>query len=145
MTAHAHDPSTQRGRRRGPAAEGARTTPARPRWLLPALAVGIVAAGLVVAGIVSLSTVLYAGLFGGMILMHVGGHGGHGGHGGDAGPGGHGDHGADVSGDDSLSQRSPGSQPGRSRSGGGLDDRAVDDPNGSETQDHDQRSAHTRH
>ncbi len=52
----------------------------RPRWLLPGLAVGLVAASLVVGGFLSLSTVLYFGFFGGMILMHVGGHGGHGGH-----------------------------------------------------------------
>jgi len=37
------------------------------------------AAVLVMAGVVELSTVFYAGLFGGMILLHLGGHG-HGGH-----------------------------------------------------------------
>ena len=52
----------------------------RSRWLLPGLLVAVVAGGLVAAGAVSLSTMLYVGLFGGMILMHVGGHG-HGGHG----------------------------------------------------------------
>ena len=74
--------------------------PANPRgqvppargWLLPALAIGVLAIGLVVAGVVSLSTVLYAGAFGGMLLMHLGGHGhghGNGGHGGGAHGGGH--------------------------------------------------------
>ena len=82
MTAQAHDPSTHRRSRPAAGAPGAPTVPTRLRWLLPALAVGIVAAGLVVAGVVPLSTVLYAGLFGGMILMHARGHGGHGGHGG---------------------------------------------------------------
>ncbi len=105
----------------------------RPRWLLPGLVAGLVLAGLVLAGVLSLSTVVYAGLFGGMILMHLGGHGGHGGHGGDA------------SRDEALSRPSPGSQPGRSRSTSGLGDRAADDPRGSETQDHDQRSSHSCH
>jgi hypothetical protein len=53
----------------------------RLRWLVPGLAIGIVAAALLVTGTVSFSTVLYAGLFGGMLLMHLGGHGMHGGHG----------------------------------------------------------------
>ena len=145
MTAHAHDPSTHRDSRPAPATAGARTTSALPRWLLPALAVGIVAAGLVVACVVSLSTVIYAGLFGGMILMHVGGHGGHGGHGGPAGSGSHSGQGAAASRNVELSQLSPGSQPGPARSTSGLDDRASDDPNRSETHDHDQRNAHSCH
>lgn len=48
---------------------------ARPRWLIPGLLVTLVAGGLVAAGVVSLSAVLYAGLLGGMMLMHLGGHG----------------------------------------------------------------------
>ncbi len=52
----------------------------RSRWLVPAVAAVALVLGLVLAGIVPLSTVIYAGLFGGMILMHIGGHG-HGGHG----------------------------------------------------------------
>jgi len=104
-----------------------------PRWLLPGLAAGLVVTGLVVAGVLSLSAVLYIGLFGGMLLMHVGRHGGHGGHGGHA------------SRDDDLSHSSPGPQPGRSRSASGLDDRAAGDPNRSETPDHDQRNAHSCH
>lgn len=51
--------------------------PTRPRWLFPALATGAVAIALVVAGILPLGTALYAGAFGGMMLMHLGGHGGH--------------------------------------------------------------------
>lgn len=89
MTAHAHDPSTHLAHDRdGPAptapAAMEQSVSTRPRWLVPALVAGIVIATLVAAGFLSLSTVLYAGLFGGMILMHVGGHGGHGGHGGRA-------------------------------------------------------------
>lgn len=72
MTAHVHDDQE--------AASPVGQKRARPRWLLPALIVAIVAGGLVLAGVVPLSTVLYGGLFGGMIMMHVGGHGGHGGH-----------------------------------------------------------------
>lgn len=53
----------------------------RPRWLAPLVVAAVIAAVLVLAGVVALSTVFYAGLFGGMILMHVGGHG-HGGRGG---------------------------------------------------------------
>lgn len=60
------------------------STLSRPWWLWPAVAAALVAGGLVLAGILSLSAVLYAGLFGGMLLMHTGGHGGHGSHGGDA-------------------------------------------------------------
>ena len=52
----------------------------RPRWLLPALVAVGIAVALVLAGVVSLSTVLYVGMFGGMMLMHVGGHGDHGAH-----------------------------------------------------------------
>ena len=52
----------------------------RPRWLAPLAVAVVIAAVLVLAGVVALSTVFYAGLFGGMILMHLGGHG-HGGRG----------------------------------------------------------------
>lgn len=55
----------------------------RPRWLIPVTIAATVAIVLVLTGLVSVSAVLYAGLFGGMMLMHLGGHGGHGGgHGG---------------------------------------------------------------
>jgi hypothetical protein len=89
--------------------------------------------------------VLSVGLFGGMVLMHTGGHGGHGAHGGHAGSGNRsGDRGG-ASREEDLSQRSPGSQPGRSRSAGGVDDRASNDPNGSGKHDHDQRNADSCH
>lgn len=78
MTAHVHDQDDQ-----GARARTARTR-ARPCWLVPAIIIATVAGGLVVAGVVPLSTVLSAGLFGGMILMHLGGHGSHGSHGGHA-------------------------------------------------------------
>jgi hypothetical protein len=84
MTAHAHGPSMHPVDDAVDAptgAKGAGGTSTRPRWLLPGLVVGVVVAGLVVAGVVSLSTALSAGLFGGMLLMHLGGHGMHGGHG----------------------------------------------------------------
>ena len=84
MTEHAHDPAAHADSPRpGPvAAGGTATTASRPRWLLPGLVAGIVVGALVVAGVLSFSTVLYAGLLGGMLLMHLGGHGGHRGHGG---------------------------------------------------------------
>ncbi len=52
----------------------------RPRWLVPGLLVVIAGAGLVLAGVISFSTAVSAGLIGGMLLMHLGGHGGHGAH-----------------------------------------------------------------
>lgn len=82
MTAHVHDSSarqTDEADGAVPAARAGRTT--RPRWLLPAIVGGLVVAVLVAYGILSPSAVLYGGLFGGMLLMHAGGHGGHGGHG----------------------------------------------------------------
>ena len=151
MTAHVHDPSAHDdGRRPGPAATGgAAMASARPRWLVPALAVGIIAAALVVAGVLSLSTVLYAGLFGGMILMHLGGHGGHGGghagHGGGQG-GRHDGHGGGTASDpNDLRRPSSDSQPLASGSSGGLDDRASIHGTGSEIDEHDQHSAHGCH
>jgi len=137
----AHDPSTHSGSRPASVAAGTPTIANRPRWLMAALAVGIVAVGLVATGVLSLSTVLYAGLFGGMILMHVGGHG-HGGHG---RSGSHARHGAGIPRDEDLSRPSPGSQPASPRSSSGLEDRASDDPKASETHDHDQRNTHSCH
>ena len=91
MTVHAHDPAVHADSAPpGPAGGAPATTAARPRWLLPGLAIGVIVATLIVAGVLSPSTVLYAGLIGGMFVMHLGGHGGHGGHGGSAGHAGHG-------------------------------------------------------
>ena len=147
MTAQVHDPSAHGKRRRPgpPATGGAAITTTRPRWLVPGLAIGIVAAALVVAGVLSFSTVLYAGLIGGMLLMHTGGHGGHGG--GHAGHGrGREGHGAETADDaENLRQPSSGAQPLGSGSDDGLDDRASIDRSGSETHDHDQHSAHGCH
>lgn len=154
MTAHAHDPAAHQG---GPHAEpvdrAAPTTTSRPRWLVPGLVGAAIVGGLVVAGVVPLSTVLYAGLFGGMILMHVGGHGGHGGHGGGSADGHGGDpagggrnrgsDGTDAAAD--LSARSGGAQPGGSGSVAGLDERVRDDSTTSETEQHDQPRAHSCH
>ena len=141
MTAHAHDHSTQ--------APSVATGSARPRWLVPALVGGVVVGALVVFGVLSPSVVLYGGLIGGMLLMHTGGHGGHGGHGGGTGQGGHGGHGGEAGGptsdDEDLSRRSPGSQLGPPNSDEGPDDPARNDPNGSETHDHDQHSSHSCH
>jgi hypothetical protein len=58
---------------------------------MPVLLMAIVAGGLVLADIVPLSTMLYAGMFGAMLLMHRGGHSGHGSKGHD-GTGGHANH-----------------------------------------------------
>lgn len=145
MTAHVHDPAAHRG---GTHDESVRTgggpmTASRPKWLLPGLAIAVIAGGLVVAGVVSLSTVLYAALFGGMLLMHTGGHG-HGGHGGGHGDRGHGPHGGDDDVED-LSRRSSGSQVAESGSVAGLDQRVRDDTTTSETDNHDQHRAHGCH
>jgi hypothetical protein len=136
MTAHAQNHSTQ-ATQFAPSATGS----ARPRWLLPALVGVVVVGALVVFGVLSPSAALYGGLIGGMLLMHAGGHGGHGG---GSGQGGQGGHGGGASGRTSdpvdLSRRSLGSQSSPSTSGDGLDGRAPTNPNGSETNDHDQRS-----
>ncbi len=146
MTAHVHGPSAhgERGQPDPTTRRGVEGRSTRPRWLLPGLAVGIVAAALVAAGVLSLSIVLYAGLFGGMILMHAGGHGGHGGHG---GRGGARDGGGDLTSSDAedLRERSSGSQSRGSASDGGLDDRAATDGRRNETDDHDQHSSHGCH
>jgi len=147
MTAPVHDPA-KHGDALHPEATpagGVSMTPSRPRWLLPGLLVAIVVGGLVVAGVVSLSTVLYVSLFGGMILMHAGGHG-HGGHGG-GGPAGRGHslHGDGADDPDDLSRRSSGAQPGESGSTAGLDQRARDNSATSETDDHDQHRSHGCH
>lgn len=105
MTVQANDPAVHAdGAHPRPTGGATATTAARPRWLVPGLAVGLIVATLVFAGVLSLSTVLYVGLIGGMFAMHLGGHGGHGGHSGNGAngssgsqgaPGGHGGHGAD--------------------------------------------------
>jgi hypothetical protein len=77
--------------------------------------------------------VLYAGMFGGMVLMHTHGHGRHVAHG------------SVADRDRDLSRPSGGSQPPSARSSSGLDDRASSDAKRSETQDHDQRDTHTCH
>jgi hypothetical protein len=53
--------------------------PARPSWLLPALGTGAVGIGLVLAGLISATTLIYLGVIGGMLFMHLG-HTGHGSH-----------------------------------------------------------------
>lgn len=144
MTTHVHDPSIDGDPSRTGAAgtQRAQSAATRPRWLLPGLVAAFVAAGLVVAGVVSLSTVFYVAAFGGMLLMHLGGHG-HGGHGG--GHAGHSGPGSAATSDDQdLSGRSAGSQPLRSASGDALDDRASYQ-NRSETNDDDQRGSQGCH
>ena len=79
MTTDVHDHSQQ--------AAAVRVAPmgrSRPRWLIPGVIAVITGAGLVLAGVIPFSTALSAGLIGGMLLMHLGGHGGHGGHPADA-------------------------------------------------------------
>lgn len=137
MTAQAHDHSTH--------AAPATTGSARPRWLVPALVV-VVVGSLVVFGVLSPSVVLYGGLIGGMVLMHAGGHGAHGGHGGPGGGATHQGHdGGTPSDAKDLSHRSHGSQPGQPGSDAAPQDRASSNPNGIETQDHDQHSSHGCH
>lgn len=143
----AHDPATHTDgnpRATPGAIAGAKTTAVRPRWLLPGLFIVVAAGALVIAGVLSLSTVIYAGMFGGMILMHVGGHGGHGVRGG--GRGSHGDHGDDPTDQpDDLSARSSGPQAAGSAYKGEHEDRASTDRPGNETDDHDQHSSHGCH
>jgi len=138
MTIHVHDPSVDaddsvRGDATATGHPGAAFR--RPAWLLPALAIGVVGIGLVVAGVASLTTVLYVGAFGGMLLMHLGGHG-HGGH----GNGGHGNRGPA----DDLSRGSGGSHQQRTGSEDELEDRAASQPNRNERHD-DQHRSHGCH
>lgn len=145
MTAQVDDhsmPPTERHTDRRAAQDRGAPRTIRPRWLLPGLVAGIVLAGLVLGGVLSLSTVVYAGLFGGMILMHLGGHGGHGGHG---RQGEHHGRGGTTPGVEDLSHRSGRSQLERSGSDEGRDDGASGSPNGNERHDHDQPSSHGCH
>lgn len=142
MTAHVHDPAGGGSSAADTSRRTGRSETSTPRWLLPAVVGAIVAGALLVAGVVSLSTLLYAGLFGGMILMHVGGHGhGHGGHGG----GGSDDHaglGDPPNGTTgaNLSRHSPDTQDVASGSNEVPDERAAD-TNASETDRNDQHSS----
>ena len=145
MTAQAHEHAAHGGQTHPHAGtEGEPMTASRPRWLLPGLVVAVIVGGLVLAGVVSFSTVLYAGLFGGMMLMHMGGHG-HGGHG--AGGAGHGHslHGDEADDAVDLSRRSSDAQPSQSGSSAGLDERARNNSTTSETDDHDEHSSHGCH
>lgn len=146
MTLDPRAPSPHGIGRSLPSSRGTRLASIRPSWLLPALVIGLVVA-LVVVGVVSLSTALYSALFGGMILMHVRGHAGHGGHKGQAGAGLDSGYGPDASQGEDLSWPSPGSQHRPPSSTRGLGERALDsdDPNGSETHDHDQHAPHSYH
>ena len=138
MNAHLHDPAVGPDRDRiGPA-----VARALPWWVLPGLAVGLIAIGLVVAGVLPISTVIYAGLFGGMIFLHVGGHGGHGSHG---SHGSHGGHEGGLSRDEDLSRGSGDSHRGQPGLADGLDDRASDDRTRDEMDDDDQHSSHACH
>jgi len=73
MTTDVHDHSQQ--------AASVRVAPmgrSRPRWLIPGVIAVVTGAGLVLVGVIPFSTAVSAGLIGGMLLMHLGGHGGHG-------------------------------------------------------------------
>ena len=134
MTTHEHPiPASTRPR------QGVEAPPP-PGWLFPALIGVPVVGALLVFGLLSPSLLLYAGLFGGMMLLCMGGHG-HAGHG-DGGHGSHGD-GANRAGD--LSRRSSGAQPAGSGSSMGPDGRAADDSTTSEISRHDQPSSNSCH
>lgn len=75
MTTFARDPAPTSAAAAPPSARRS-----RPRWLIPGLVVVLGVTGLVLAGVISASTAVSAGLIGGMLLMHLGGHGGHGAH-----------------------------------------------------------------
>ncbi len=141
MTAHVHDAATQGAATDARPPDRIGVTATRPWWLLPGIIGALVAGGLVLGGVVSLSMVLYVGLFGGMMLMHVGGHG-HGGH----VSAGHATHSGNASetGDANLSRRSPDAQEAESGSAAEPDERA-DASTGSETNHDDQHSSHGCH
>ncbi len=146
MTVHAHDPSVDPADDAVDAPTGATSdggTSTRPRWLLPGLAVAIVVAGLVVAGVVSLSTALYAGLFGGMLLMHLGGHGMHGGHGGGGGHGGHGGHDERTADARTRGEGAPGAS--RRSDLAPTPEGAASDARGGERHDDARRDSHAGH
>lgn len=140
MTAHVHG-STDQGGAATDAAPPSRAsaTLARPWWLLPGVVAALLVGGLFAAGIVSLSTAAYLGLFGGMLLICMGGHG-HGGHGGQ----GHGTHGSAPAENASLSRPSSSPQPSGPGSAAGLIGEPHD-PTTSETKRHDQPSSHGCH
>ena len=137
MTTHVHDPSIEgddfgRGGTTAPSHPDAASR--RPGWLLPALTIGLLGIGLVMAGVVSPSTALYAAAFGGMLLMHLGGHG--------HGAPGHGAHGGGQAND--LSRGSGDSQHEPTGSGDEPDDRGPNEPHRNESHD-DQHSSHGCH
>ena len=135
MMAHINDSSTRRTDEATGASPAVRANGStRPRWLLPALAGGLVVAVLFAFGVVSPSAVLYGGLFGGMLLMHFGGHGHHHGHGGGT-TGGVGDVGRPVSG--ALSD-----QTGHDA---GPDHAPPDAQSGSESEGNAERGSHGCH
>ena len=135
MTAHVHDSSMPHTRGEdGAVPAGQATGSTRPRWLLPALVGGIAVAVLVAYDVLPLSAVLYGGLFGGMLMMHVGGHGGHG------DP----EDGTPTATED-LRRPFGGSSPDRTGFDAGPDQSSTNEPNGSETHDHDERSSHGCH
>ncbi len=145
MTAHAHDPVHLDGSADlGPATVPTVAPSVRPRWLLPIALGGIVVGALVAGGFLALSTVLYAGLIGGMLLMHMGGHGhgghGHGGHGhGDGEKGGPGSASAD------LSKGSSNAQQEMTGSVAGFDARATNETMENGNHDRDRHSSSTCH
>lgn len=164
MTGHVHDHAPYRDRTQA-TPSGTRPEPSRawlPRWLGPRLAIalvvgGLLLGGLVLTGLVPTNVLLYAGLVGGMALMHLGGHG-HGGHGAggghcghrDAGyEGRHGGHGNDPAARDEnagLSRPSAEAQVAESGSSLGFAGRADDDSRTRETSiDDADRSRHGCH
>jgi hypothetical protein len=145
MTAHVHDPAmhpVDEAVDSLPGDSSARGTSPRPRWLMPGIAAGVVVAGLVLAGVVSFSTALYAAMFGGMLLMHLGGHGMHGGHGG----GGHaGDAGGGASDGRAPSEPESMVQPDGLGSAGETGTDVPDDGSGNGAHRQDQRGSHACH
>ena len=144
MTAHADDHSVH-ATERPPTGGRPRTVerrgpfdPVGSRPIGGRLALG----GMVLADGVSLPTVVYAGMLGGMILMHLGGQGGQGGHGRQGEPHGRGGTTPDA---EDLSHRSHRAQLGRPGSDEAPEDRASINPNGNERHDHGQHSSHGCH
>ena len=141
MTAHVHDSSTRRTDDADGAAPAVRANGSnRPRWLLPAVAGGLVVAVLVAYGVLSPSAVLYGGMFGGMLLMHLGGHGSHGSHGSHDGQGR-----GTTTGTGDMSRPTSGAAADQTTSGGVPDYAPVDGPSRSESEGDAARGSHGCH
>ena len=129
MTARVREPAAASAP--PPVRLGGAARKSRSRWLVPGLLIAALVGVLLVADVVALSTVVYAGLMAGMLLMHTG-HG-------------HGGHGDQTEAADGLSASSPASQPRDAASAAGLDGVVPHDSPQDATEDHDRKTSHGCH